>query len=156
VTGSPASIVGPERSLEDCDTLPRAAFIGQLLRNALPDLSVRAHRFEVDIKGDASTGSGVPIAEGGRLGGFVLYVKQGRLVFENNAYGQSHQTIVSGEVLPSWPLTVAYEYAPDQSTANKGTLFNQSVPGTVTLHINGKQVAAGPIGKFLTAVGTYS
>jgi len=129
--------------------------IGQLPRNALPDLSGRAHRFEVDIKGDAATGNGVLLAEGGRLGGFALYVKQGRLVFENNVYGQSHQAIVSGDALPSGPLTVAYEYAPEQSTA-KGTLFNPSVPGAVTLYVNGKQVAAGPIGKFLTAVGAYS
>ncbi|WP_342249077.1 arylsulfatase [Sphingomonas sp. OTU376] len=131
------------------------AGIGQLPRNALPDLSGRAHRFEVDIKGDAATGSGVLLAEGGRLGGFALYVKQGRLVFENNAYGQSHQTVVAGEALPAGPLTVAYEYVPDLATA-KGTLFNPSVPGTATLYLNGRQVASGPIGKFLTAVGAYS
>ncbi|MEI9926921.1 MAG: arylsulfatase [Sphingomonas sp.] len=128
--------------------------IGQLPRNALPDLSGRAHRFEVDIKGDAAIGTGVLLADGGRLGGFALYVKQGRLVFENNAYGQDRQTVVSSEALPAGPVTIAYEYVPDHPT--KGPLLNPTAPGTVTLFVNGKQAAAGPIGRFLSAAGAYS
>ncbi|WCM25071.1 arylsulfatase [Sphingomonas sp. QA11] len=128
--------------------------IGQLPRNALPDLSGRAHRFEVDIRGDAATGSGVLLAEGGQLGGFALYVRQGRLVFENNAYGQDRQTVVSSDALPSGATTVAYEYVPDHPA--KGALLNPTVPGTVTLFVNGRQVASGPIGKFSSAAGAYS
>lgn len=127
--------------------------IGQLPRNAVPDLSGRAHRFEVDIAGDAAAGSGVLLAEGGRLGGFALYVKAGHLVFENNAFGQSRQTVASSEVLPKGPLTVAYEYVPDQP-AESGP-FNPAVPGTVTLFVDGRQVASSPIGKFLSANGAY-
>lgn len=130
------------------------AGIGQLPRNALPDLSGRAHGFEVDIKGNAAAGTGVLIAEGGRLGGFALYVKRGKLVFENNAYGQSRQTVVSNAALPAGPVSVAYAFVPDKVV--KGPLLDHSSTGTVTLYVNGKQVATGPIGKFLSATGAYS
>ncbi|WP_448661994.1 arylsulfatase [Sphingomonas sp. CJ20] len=138
-------------------TARRFAFqpgIGQLPRNALPDLSGVAHRFEVDIKGNAGSASGVLIAEGGRLGGFALYVKQGRLVFENNEYGQSRQTVAASEALPAGPVTVAYAYAP--ASPATGRFLRPAVPGTVTLFVNGKQVGSGPIGKFLSAPGAYS
>ena len=131
------------------------ADIGQLPRHAAPELSARAHRFEVDIAGDAAAGNGVLLAEGGRLGGFALYVKAGRLVFENNAFGQSRQTVTSDGILPAGPVTVAYRYVPDRP-ATPGALFNQTTPGRVTLYVAGKEVASGPIGKFLSALGSYA
>lgn len=130
------------------------ADVGQLPRNAFPDLAGRAHRFEVDIPGNAAAGSGVLLAEGGRLGGFALYVKQGRLVFENNAYGQSHQTVVADAPLPDGPATVAFAFVPDVPA--KAPWLNPTSPGTLTLYVNGKQVAAGQIGKFPSIAGAYS
>jgi hypothetical protein len=149
----PAPFGGPSLLDPKLKSFHYRSDIGQLPRNAVPDLSGRAHRFEVDIAGDAAAGSGVLIAEGGRLGGFALYVKAGHLVFENNAFGQSHQIVATSEVLPKGPLTVAYEYVPDQPA--KAGPFNPAVPGIVTLFVGGKQVASGPIGKFLSANGAY-
>ena len=136
----------------DISTIPQAG---------LPIIAGKPHRIEVDIKGDASVGSGVLLADGGRLGGFVLYEKNGHLVFENNAFGQSHQSVTSTEALPSGPVTVAYDYTPETTIVPnpndpRAQLFALPQPGTVRLFIGGKQVGEGHIGPFSTAAAAIS
>ena len=133
--------------------------ISSVPQAALPLISGHAHRFEVDIKGDAAKGEGVLLAEGGRLGGFSLYVKGGHLVFENSEFGQKHQTVVATDALPAGPATVAYEYAPDPLPAGtaldpRQAVFPAPVSGTVRLLVNGKPVGEGRIGLFTTAAAS--
>jgi arylsulfatase len=97
-----------------------AGDVGALPEAVVPELTGRSHRIEVDLLAPARNAGGVLVAEGGRFGGFSLYVKDGRLVYENNAFGQDHQKIVASQPLPPGRLTVAYEFiveAPAPSAA---------------------------------------
>lgn len=129
--------------------------ISGLPLNALPDLGNKAHGLTVRIEGDGATASGVLVAEGGRLGGFVFYVKDGHLVFENNAYGQRRDTVVSTATLPQGPVTVGYDYAPTPRPGGPG-LVPAPGAGTIRLLVNGQPVGEGQVTDFPTSPAAFS
>ena len=137
------SIVGKRTSFSyqgDISALPQAA---------VPDLTGRSHRIEASLQIPAKGASGVIVAEGGRYGGFSLYVKDGYLTYENNTFGQEHQTIVSPELLPQGRVTVAYEFSADfGGLASLVSLFPLPKGGTGRLYIADKLVATGKLEKF--------
>ena len=124
---------------------------------AQPALAGRAHRLEIDIKGDAAKGQGVLIAHGGRLGGYVLYEAGGKLVFENNAFGQRHEVITAPQPLPTGAVTVGYDFVPAPS-ANGGfiPLLAKVGGGTIRLLVNGQPVAEGAVSLFPTVSGSFA
>jgi arylsulfatase len=81
--------------------------ISGLPTNALPALIGRPHRFEVELGGNGAAANGVLIAHGGRLGGHVLYLDHGRLIFDNNVFGQKHEVIAVKATLPPEPAKSA-------------------------------------------------
>ncbi|MEX8518324.1 MAG: arylsulfatase [Leptothrix sp. (in: b-proteobacteria)] len=121
-----------------------------------PDVTRRAHRIEADIVVPAQGGDGVLIADGGRWGGFSLYIQNGRLSYAANAYGQVTGEIVASQPLPSGPLKVAFEFVPDALPANaaqvptaSGLTAQPPAPsapsGIGRLFVNGQPVGEGPI-----------
>ncbi|HEX7874896.1 MAG TPA: arylsulfatase [Sphingobium sp.] len=149
IPGGAPTIVDPRRKAfvyqPDISALPQAA---------VPELTGKAHRFTVAIKGDAAKGNGAVLAEGGRLGGFVLYVKNGRLAFESNAFGQHRDTIVAPQTLPAGPVTVGYDFVP---TGSAPVVFiPKPSPGSIRLLVNGQVVAEGAVKQFQTSAGSFS
>jgi arylsulfatase len=86
--------------------------ISGLPTNALPALIGRPHRFEVELGGNGAAANGVLIAHGGRLGGHVLYLDHGRLIFDNNVFGQKHEVIAVKATLPAGTRKVGFEFVP--------------------------------------------
>ena len=124
---------------------------------AQPSLVGRSHRIEVAIKGDAAKGQGVLIADGGRLGGHVLYVRDGKLVFDNNVFGQAHEVIESAAALPSGPVTVGYDFTVAPGTPPSfNPLLAKVTAGTVRLLVNGQPVAEGKVSKFPATSGAFA
>ncbi|HEX7854220.1 MAG TPA: arylsulfatase [Sphingobium sp.] len=148
--GGAPSIVDPRRK-----SFVYQPDISALPQNAIPELSGKAHRFTVAIKGDAARGTGAILAEGGRLGGFVLYAKGGRLVFENNAFGQHRDTILSSGPLPTGPVTVGYEFVPSAPAGGAPSFLPKPGPGTIRLLINGEVVGESPVQQFQTSAGSF-
>lgn len=132
------------------------ASISGLTPAAQPVLVGRAHRFEIDIKGDAAKGQGALIAHGGRLGGYELYVKDGRLVFENNAFNQKHEIITAGQPLPTGAVTVGFEFTP-ASDGSPGVipLLAKVGGGTIRLLVNGQVVGESPVSQYPTTAGAF-
>ena len=137
------SVVGKRTSFTyqgDVSALPQAA---------VPDLTGRSHRLEVTLKVPAKGASGVLVAEGGRYGGFTLYVKDGRLVYENNTFGQERQTITAPDLLPQGTVKVAYEFVADTGVPSLiPALFPLPKGGTGRLYIGDKLIAEGKLNKF--------
>src|SRR5205085_9093859 len=77
-------------------------------------------------------------AEGSFLGGFLLYVEQGRLEHTCSFLGLKLDTITSRDELPKGKVNVRYEFV-----ADKPGEFATS--GTSRLFVNGKQEAEGKI-----------
>src|SRR5881392_2307074 len=82
--------------------------------------------------------AGVIVAEGSFLGGFSLYVEEGRLKHTYSFLGLKLDTITSRDELPTGKVNVRYEF-----TADKPGEFATS--GSSRLFVNGKQEAEGKI-----------
>lgn len=113
-----------------------------------PRLSGRAHTIEADIYVPPDSASGVILAQGGRYGGFTLYVKNGGLTYETNISGHRVAEIVASEPLPSGHVKVGVEFKPDDApvqSAQPAFVGATPAPGVLTLFINGKNVGSSHI-----------
>lgn len=107
-----------------------------------PNLSGRSHSIIADIVVPEQGADGVVIAAGGRFGGYTLSVKDGRVIFENNASGIVRDRIVSTSKLPVGKARILLDYTIDAGPVpvpGKGERRVKS--GSGTLKINGE--AAG-------------
>jgi len=108
-----------------------------------PAIGGRSHSITADVTIPESGAEGVIIAEGGRLGGFTLYVKNGRAVYEANAFGNSTGRIVSADPLPTGKVHITVDFTVDaKADASNGAiekaLLLTGKPGTARLSVNGK------------------
>ncbi|ARS28258.1 arylsulfatase [Sphingomonas sp. KC8] len=99
-----------------------------------------SHRIAADIVVGDRPPEGVILANGGNQGGFLLYVRDGRVVYENNFRGGAYrQTITSSRPLPAGKVEIAYEYSANPNKKGSGS-------GRLTL--NGAVVAEAEIPHF--------
>jgi len=92
---------------------------------------------EVEVK-DAKT-QGVIIAQAGYFGGWVLYMKDGKVHHEYNFFGLERTNIASTTPVTPGKHTITYEFIPDAAKPGTG--------GKSILSVNGKMVAEGKIPK---------
>jgi arylsulfatase A-like enzyme len=81
--------------------------------------------------------NGVILAQGGRFGGWSLYVNNGRPAYTYNFVGLEEYTVSGGERLTPGKATIKLDFAYDGNGRGKG--------GTATLSVNGKQVGSGRV-----------
>jgi len=92
---------------------------------------------ELDIpEGGAN---GVVLAQGGRFGGWCLYLKDGKPAYTYNYLNQNQYTISSPEALPKGKSKLVFEFAYDGGGLGKG--------GTGTFSVDGRKLAEGRIDK---------
>jgi arylsulfatase A-like enzyme len=116
--------------------------------SSAPRLSQRAHVITAELDVPVGGATGAIVAQGGRYGGFTLYVKSGSLIYESNINGHRVGQVVSSEPLPAGKVTVAVEFAPDAPAPEQsGVPFAPArlVAGVVTLALNGKAVGSAHI-----------
>jgi arylsulfatase A-like enzyme len=90
---------------------------------------------EVDVP--KSGANGAILVQGGRFGGWALYVKDGVPAYDYNFLGLQRVTIAATEPLASGKSTIRFEFAYDGGGVGKG--------GTGTLFVNDQKVAEGRI-----------
>jgi arylsulfatase len=90
---------------------------------------------EVDVP--AGGGRGTILAQGGRFGGWSLYIKDGVPAYDYNFLGLQHSSIVSNKPLAPGKVTIRFDFASDGGGPGKG--------GIGTLYVNGEQVGKGRI-----------
>jgi arylsulfatase len=90
-----------------------------------------------EIEVPASGATGTIIAQGGRFGGWSLYVKDGKPAYDYNVLGLQRFTIASTQSLTPGKATLELDFAYDGGGMGKG--------GTGTLSVNGQKVATGRI-----------
>jgi arylsulfatase len=112
---------------------------------AAPILSGRSHVLTADVELPATGASGVIVAEGGRYGGFSLYIKDGRLLYENNAAAHSREVIEAGDPLPSGKVHVVYEFTASPAGVAKTLAPNG---GHGRLFVNGRLEGEGDLTSF--------
>ena len=111
----------------------------------IPPIYNRSYSISADLFNPGRSGfrvrpgiAGVIVAEGSFLGGFSLYVEEGRLKHTYSFLGLKLDTITSRDELPKGKINVRYEF-----TADKPGEF--ATGGTSRLFINGNQEAEGKI-----------
>jgi arylsulfatase len=108
-----------------------------------PPVKNKNHSITAHAEIPASGASGVLVAAGGLYGGYTLYVKDNRLVYEYNAYNEDRFKIESSTKLPKGKVELKAVYD-----------VNEDLTAMVTLFINGKQVGQGKVNR--THPGQYS
>jgi arylsulfatase A-like enzyme len=83
--------------------------------------------------------NGVILAQGGRFGGWSLYMKDGKPSYTYNFLGLSKYTVAADEKIPAGSAKVVLDFKYDGGGAGKG--------GMATISVNGKKVAEGRIEK---------
>lgn len=82
-------------------------------------------------------GNGMILCQGGRFGGWALYVKDGKPAYDYNWLGLERTSITSPKALPAGKATIELDFTYDGGGMGKG--------GNATLSIDGQQVAEGRI-----------
>ena len=83
--------------------------------------------------------SGAILVQGGRFGGWALYMKDGKPVYTYNFLGLSRDTIAADKPIAKGKATVVLDFKYDGGGLGKG--------GLATVSVNGKEVAKGRIEK---------
>jgi len=100
---------------------------------------------EVEIS-EGKAAHGTIIAQGGRFGGWSLYVKNGIPAYDYNFIGMERYTVTSAEKLTPGKHTIKFDFAYDGEGIGKG--------GWATLYIDDKKVGEGRIER--TQSGIFS
>jgi arylsulfatase len=86
---------------------------------------------------DGKDANGIIIAQGGRFGGWAMYVKDGVPAYDYNFLGLERSTVTGTEKLKAGKYTLRFEFAYDGGGFGKG--------GMGTLYVNDTKVAEGRI-----------
>ena len=108
-----------------------------------PNIKNRSHILTAYID---QPGDGVLVAAGGTVGGYTLFVQDGKPTYEYNWFGQARYRIAGPETLPAGKSTVRVEFKYDGDGLAKG--------GTVAMFVNDRKVAEGRVEK--TIFGRFS
>jgi arylsulfatase A-like enzyme len=110
-----------------------------MLENTFMNIKNRSSKVTAQIEVPAGGAHGAILSQGGRFGGWSLYVKDGKPAYTYNFLGLARYTVESPQALPSGPATVVLDFAYDGGGFGKG--------GKATLLVNGNAVAEGRVEK---------
>jgi arylsulfatase len=87
---------------------------------------------------------GIILTQGGKFGGWALYMDGGKPAYTYNWFGLEQYTIASDDVLPAGSAEVKLEFAYDGGGPGKG--------GVATLYVDGQKVSEGRVERTQPAV----
>jgi arylsulfatase A-like enzyme len=110
-----------------------------MMENTFMNIKNRSSKITAELDIPADGANGAILSQGGRFGGWSLYMKDGKPTYTYNFLGLSRYSIVAPQALPSGHATVMLDFAYDGGGPGKG--------GKAILYVNGKPVAEGRIEK---------
>jgi len=124
-------------------TLTLADGMDGMLENTFINIKNRSKTVtaNVELQGDDR---GIILTQGGKFGGWALYMDDGKPAYTYNWFGLEKYTIASDEALPAGPAEVRLEFAYDGGGPGKG--------GLATLYVNGDKVSEGRVERTTPAV----
>lgn len=132
-----ASEVGRPDVMEGRTSLTLGAGMMGMTENVFIDIKNRSKTITAELDIPEGGANGVIIAQGGRFGGWCLYMKDGKPAYTYNFLGLNQYTVASADALPAGKATVVFDFAYDGGGIGKG--------GTGSLSVNGQKVAEGRI-----------
>jgi arylsulfatase len=108
-----------------------------MMENCFLNVKNKSKTVTAEVEVPAGGANGVILAQGGRFGGWALYVKDGVPAYTYNFLGMRHTTIAAKQRLAPGKATIRFDFAYDGGGLGKG--------GTGTLTVNGEKVAEARI-----------
>ncbi len=130
-----AAIAGRPDLMAGRSTLTLRGGMRDMGENAFINVKNISHTITAEVDVPSDGGNGVILAQGGRFGGWSLYIKDGKPTYTYNFLGQERTTVAATETLPAGEATIRLAFAYDGGGMGKGS--------TCTLFVNGNQVATG-------------
>jgi len=134
-----AAIAGRPDLLGDRMSLTLYDGMNGMLENTFINVKNRSKTVTAELVIPEGGANGVILAQGGRFGGWSLYMQEGRPIYTYNFLGLSRYTIAAPDAVPSGPATVVLDFVYDGGGLGKG--------GMATLSVNGETVAEGRVEK---------
>ena len=134
-----AAIAGRPDVMGDRMSLTLYDGMNGMLENTFINVKNRSKTITAEVVIPAGGADGVILAQGGRFGGWSLYMKDGKPIYTYNFLGLSRNTIAATRAVPPGPATIVLDFVYDGGGLGKG--------GTATLSVNGRTVAEGRIEK---------
>ena len=111
--------------------------MGRLSENSVVNIKNKSHAVTAGITVPESGAEGVIIAQGGNIGGWALYAKNGKLKYCYNLLGVQYFYVGADSDLPAGDHQVRMEFAYEGGGLGKG--------GSVSLYVDGQKVADGKV-----------
>ncbi|MBW1890334.1 MAG: arylsulfatase [Deltaproteobacteria bacterium] len=133
------AIAGRPDLLGDRKSLTLYDGMNGMLENTFMNVKNRSKTITAELDIPKGGAKGVILAQGGRFGGWSLYMKDGKPVYTYNYLGLERFTVASNRAIPAGAAAVVLDFVYDGGGLGKG--------GMATLSVNGETVAEGRIGK---------
>jgi len=132
-----ASLVGRPDLMGSRTSLTLAEGMTGMTENAFLNIKNKSKTITAEVEVPESGANGAILVQGGRFGGWALYVKDGVPAYDYNFLGLKRTTIAAKEKLKPGKATIRFDFAYDGGGLAKG--------GTGTLFVNDEKVGEGRI-----------
>jgi arylsulfatase A-like enzyme len=111
--------------------------MGRLSENSVVNIKNKSHAVTAEIEVPEGGAEGVIIAQGGSIGGWSLYLKEGKQRYCYNLLGMQRFYVDTDEEVPAGTHQVRMQFDYDGPGLGKG--------GTVTLYLDGDKIGEGAV-----------
>jgi arylsulfatase A-like enzyme len=134
-----AALAGRPDLLGDRTSLTLYEGMEGMMENTFINIKNRSFSITAELNIPKDGANGVILSQGGRFGGWSLYMKKGKPEFTYNFLGLDRYVVSSSEKLPKGPVTVKLDFIYDGGGLGKG--------GKATIYVNDKAVGDGRVEK---------
>ena len=110
-----------------------------MLENTFINVKNQSKTITAEVEIPKGGANGVILAQGGRFGGWSLYMKDGKPTYTYNFLGLERYTVLAESTLPAGSATIKLDFVYDGDGLGKG--------GQANISVNGETVAKGRIEK---------
>jgi arylsulfatase A-like enzyme len=111
----------------------------RMQENAVINTKNKSHSVTADLDVPEKGAEGVIVAQGGAMGGWCLYVREGKLTYFYNFLGIQHTAVTAGSKLPAGAHQARMEFTYNGGGIGKGA--------GITLFVDGKKVGEGRVAR---------
>ena len=139
-----ASTAGRPDLMEGRTSLTLSEGMGSMSENVFINIKNRSLSITAEVEIPMAGANGVILAQGGRFGGWSLYLKDGKPTYCYNFVGMQEYKVASPSAMAPGKATIRMNFDYDGGGAGKG--------GLATILVNGAEVASGRIDRTQMAI----
>ena len=132
-----AALAGRPDLMEGRTSLTLSAGMDSMSENVFINIKNRSLSITADVEIPEGVANGVILAQGGRFGGWSLYLKDGKPTYCYNFLGLQEYKVAAPQALTPGKATIRMNFDYDGGGVGKG--------GTASVLVNGEKVASGRI-----------